>query len=87
MAQKRKMISESWGMSQPNISQTYLRNFLFPLPPFEEQNEIVENIKLAIIKNNLLENEILESQNLGKQLLQAVLKEAFEVKQEEIVIN
>ncbi len=87
MAQKSKMISESWGMSQPNISQTYLRNFLFPLPPFEEQNKIVQNIKLAIINNNLLESEILKSQNLGKQLLQAVLKEAFEVKQEEKIIN
>jgi len=79
MSQRGKMINESWGMSQPNISQTYLRNFLFPLPPIEEQNIIIEKIKLAFYNIDLLKSEILNSEKQSLNLLQAVLKEAFEV--------
>lgn len=36
------ILEDSWGMSQPNISQTYLQEFLVPVPPPEEQQEIVQ---------------------------------------------
>lgn len=80
MSQRAKMIKESWGMSQPNISQTYLRNFLFPLPPFEEQSIIIEKIKLAFDNINSLKNEIVNSDKLSVNLMLAVLSDAFQVK-------
>lgn len=79
MSQRAKMINESWGMSQPNISQTYLRNFLFPLPPFEEQIIIIEKIKTAFNNIDLLKNEIIISKKLSVNLMQAVLSDAFKI--------
>ncbi len=79
MSQRAKMINESWGMSQPNISQTYLRNFLFPLPPFEEQIIIIEKIKTAFNNIDLLKKEIIISKKLSVNLMQAVLSDAFKI--------
>lgn len=78
LSNRSKMIKESWGMSQPNISQTYLRNFAFALPPIEEQKAIVEKVEILMQKCNALEQEITQSEQNAKMLMQAVLKEAFE---------
>lgn len=80
LSQRTKMIQESWGMSQPNISQTYLRNFIFPLPPLSEQKIIVKKVEALMEKCNALEQEINQSEQYAKMLMQAVLKEAFESK-------
>jgi restriction endonuclease S subunit len=77
-ANRQKMVFESWGMSQPNISQTYLRNFLIPLPPHEEQEAIVEKVDSLMAKCAELETEINQSEQYAQELMQAVLKEAFE---------
>lgn len=82
LSNRTKMIKESWGMSQPNISQTYLRNFAFALPPFEEQKAIVEKVKTLIQKCQALEQEIKTSEANAQMLMQAVLKDAFEGKPE-----
>ncbi|WP_304142857.1 restriction endonuclease subunit S [Mesoflavibacter zeaxanthinifaciens] len=79
-ANRDKMIKESWGMSQPNISQTYLKNFVFALPPFEEQKAIIEKVETLMQKCNALEQEITQSEQHANMLMQAVLKEAFESK-------
>lgn len=77
-ANRKKMVSESWGMSQPNISQTYLREFLFALPPYEEQKAIVEKVESLMAKCQELEKEISQSEQHAQMLMQAVLKEGFE---------
>ncbi|MGY6742506.1 MAG: restriction endonuclease subunit S [Cecembia sp.] len=77
-ANRAKMITESWGMSQPNISQTYLRDFVFALPPAEEQQAIVEKVESLMEKCWALEKEISQSEQHAQMLIQAVLKEAFE---------
>jgi type I restriction enzyme S subunit len=81
LANRSKMIKESWGMSQPNISQTYLRDFVFALPPFEEQNAIIKKIDTLFEKCNRLEKKIILSETHIKMLMQAVLKEASENKE------
>jgi type I restriction enzyme S subunit len=81
LSNRSKMIKESWGMSQPNISQTYLRNFVFALPPYEEQNAIVEKIENLIQKCNSVKTEIENSEVNTELLLQAVLIEAFDSKE------
>jgi len=83
MANRSKMISESWGMSQPNISQTYLKNFVFALPPLDEQNRIVEKVKDLMETVEQLKSEITQREHHAQILMQAVLKEAFESKKEE----
>jgi type I restriction enzyme S subunit len=82
MAQRAKMISDSWGMSQPNISQTYLRNFVFALPPREEQKVIVEKIELLMNKCLKLSQEIETLDKHGKTLMKAMFNETFETKRE-----
>lgn len=82
MAQRAKMISDSWGMSQPNISQTYLRNFVFALPPVEEQKVIIEKVELLMNKCQQLSEEIGILNTHGKTLLKAMFNETFETKQE-----
>lgn len=82
MANRSKMISESWGMSQPNISQTYLKNFVFALPPLGEQKRIVKKVKDLMKTVEQLKSEITQSEKHAQMLMQAVLKEAFESKKE-----
>ena len=82
MANRSKMISESWGMSQPNISQTYLKNFVFALPPLDEQKRIVQKVKGLMETVEHLKSEITQSEQHAQILMQAVLKEAFESKKE-----
>ena len=84
MANRSKMISESWGMSQPNISQTYLKNFVFALPPLGEQKRIVKKVKDLMKTVEQLKSEITQSEKHAQMLMQAVLKEAFESKKEEV---
>lgn len=84
MANRSKIISESWGMSQPNISQTYLKNFVFALPPIDEQKSIVEKVKDLMETVEQLKSEITHSEQNAQMLMQAVLKEAFESKKEEV---
>ncbi len=78
MAQRAKMISDSWGMSQPNISQTYLRNFVFALPPREEQKAIIEKVEVLMSKCLKLSEEIETLDKHGKTLMKAMFNETFE---------
>jgi len=71
------MIEESWGNSQPNISQGYLRSYLVPLPPLAEQAVIVQKVEALVTACRALEAEIEHARTYAAQLLQAVLKEAF----------
>ena len=76
-SQRSKMIQESWGNSQPNISQGYLRNYLIPLPPLAEQAVIVARVETLLGSSRLLAAEIAHTRTHAAHLLQAVLKEAF----------
>ena len=77
-ANRSKMIEDSWGMSQPNISQTYLRNFVFPLPPLSEQQAIVSKVETLLGKCNQLQAEIENLNTHSKDLLKALFNETFE---------
>ena len=63
---------------QDNISVTQSRSILFPLPPLEEQKEIVEKIENLFKICDELETQINSSKINSETLMQAVLKEAFE---------
>lgn len=77
LSQRSKMISESWGMSQPNISQTYLKDFPFPITTLEEQNVIVNQIKKHFSLFAEIENQISESERTSEELLKAIVGEVM----------
>lgn len=68
----------SYDGSQPVISGKRIYPLLTFLPPFEEQNAIVEKVEVLMQKCNALEQEITQSEQHANMLMQAVLKEAFE---------
>ncbi len=45
MSQKTELQKRSEGSGQPNISKEKIVNYLFPLPPLNEQKCIVEKIE------------------------------------------
>jgi len=63
---------------QKTINQGHLANLKIPLPPHKEQKEIVKKIENLFALCDKLEKEIQSSKKSSEQLMQAVLKEAFE---------
>ncbi|MBT0606825.1 restriction endonuclease subunit S [Aequorivita echinoideorum] len=81
-----QIINDSFGGAQPNISQTYIRNFSIPLPPFPEQQAIVQVLEATFDKIDqaisLVEKNIQKIQELNE----SVLDEVFEYSTFEKVI-
>jgi type I restriction enzyme S subunit len=65
---------------QANFSGSKLKNILFPLPPFAEQQLIVAKVQQLQQQLSQLDAQIQQSRQYADQLLQSVLKEAFEEK-------
>lgn len=77
MSAKEKMLNESFGGVQKNISQTYLKNLEIPLPNLMEQKAIVDKLDDSFAKiENAITNLINAKENL-KFYKQSVLKSAF----------
>ncbi|MXV50109.1 hypothetical protein GS399_03935 [Pedobacter sp. HMF7647] len=76
---RNKIIEDSWGQAQPNISQTYLKNFALALPPLSQQKRIVAEIEKQLAKTKQLKEHIIANQQATEQLLKALLHQAFEV--------
>lgn len=68
--------------AQPSLSMETIRDIDIPLPPLEIQKRIVSKLDVLMKYCNELENSIIESQNYNEQLLQQVLREALEGKDE-----
>jgi len=67
----------SKGGAQPFVSLNILRNYLFALPPFEEQKRIVEKVDQLMALCDELEKNIEQSKKDSELLMQSVLQEAF----------
>lgn len=81
---RSKILSDSWGQAQPNISQDYLKKFCFALPPFEEQLKIVEVVKQQMTLCDELEKKIEKRDSYQDRIMQAVVKQAFTTKLETV---
>ena len=66
--------------AQPSLSMETIRDIDIPLPPLEIQKRIVSELDVLMKYCNELENSIKESQKYNEQLLQQVLREALEGK-------
>ncbi|GGF30039.1 restriction endonuclease subunit S [Flavobacterium limi] len=69
------------GASFPNINTDFLNNLLYPLPPLHEQEQIVSKLKELMTFCDDLEKSIKVSQDYNIILLQQVLREALQPKE------
>lgn len=65
-------------VKMPKINQNQLSTILIPVPPHAEQKAIVERVEKLLSMVNELENQVSERKEQSEQLMQAVLREAFE---------
>ena len=74
------------GMGIGNLSGKALSSIKIPLPPLVEQKAIVEKVEKLMQKVSAMEEEINKSEQNAQMLMQAVLKEAFDGKKEEVEV-
>lgn len=60
-----------------SINKTQLTNTIFPLPPLTEQSRIATKVEKLMRLVDQLDQDVLQGQEKARQLLQAILKEAF----------
>ena len=68
------------GVNSPSINTDDIINFKFPLPPFSEQQVIVEKVEDLMGKCDQLQVEIENLSRYSKELLKGVFNETFEKK-------
>jgi type I restriction enzyme S subunit len=64
--------------SQVNITQDNIKATFIPLPPLAEQKAIVEKVDKLMNNIDQLEQQIKHRKQLAENLMQTVLREAFE---------
>lgn len=75
-----KLILEKYApaTAQKNLNLGILETLKIPLPPYKEQNEIVNTVENFMVKINQLEQQITQREKYANQLMQSILKDAFE---------
>ena len=66
------------GIAYKGLNLNLLSNFLIPLPPLDEQKAIVDRVDKIMAMIDELEVQIKDCKDQSEQLMQAVLREAFE---------
>ncbi|MCP3659153.1 MAG: hypothetical protein GY830_02075 [Bacteroidetes bacterium] len=66
--------------TMPKINQGVVNMALIPLPPFREQNEIINRINTLISIVDNLEKQVMDRKEQSEMLMKSVLNEAFEEK-------
>ncbi|MEA1954473.1 MAG: restriction endonuclease subunit S [Campylobacterota bacterium] len=79
-----QLYEAAWGAGQPNVNGTSLSKLILALPPLEEQKEIVKKIESLFKACDELETQINNSKTNSQTLMQAVLKEAFEMENKDV---
>ncbi|MBC5837808.1 restriction endonuclease subunit S [Flavobacterium muglaense] len=75
------------GMKMPRLGTNDGQMALFPLPPLHEQEQIVTKLEELMAFCDGLEQSIKESQGYNEMLLQQVLREALQPKEETKIIT
>lgn len=74
----QQLYAASWGAAQPNVNGTSLSNLKLPLPPLAEQQAIVDRVEKLLSMVDELEKQVSERKEQSEQLMQSVLRKAFE---------
>ena len=75
-----RLMGKSWGSAINNLLLSDMRMELVALPPLAEQKEIVARVEKHLETITQLETQIATRETLTKQLMQGLLKDAFEDK-------
>jgi type I restriction enzyme S subunit len=78
---EHEISGQGFGSTFTAITGNHLNNFLFPFPPLAEQNRIVAKVDQLMHLCDELETQLNQSQKDSEMLMQAVLQEAFAIKQ------
>ena len=77
-----RLLKKSRGSAINNLLLGDMRNTIFPMPPLQEQEQIVAKLEELMAFCDGLEQSINESQGYNEMLLQQVLREALQPKEE-----
>lgn len=77
MSRKEDFIKKGKGGAQPNISQEIIKEYKFPLSPFQEQERIVERIESLFSKLDEAKEKIQMSLDSFENRKSAILYQAF----------
>ncbi|EAJ9404067.1 restriction endonuclease subunit S [Campylobacter jejuni] len=72
-----KIIKDSFGGAQPNISQTYIKNLQIPLPLLQEQEQIAKHLDFVFEKTKALKELYTKELKDYEELKQSLLNKAF----------
>jgi len=76
-SKRAELIAAGQGGAQPNISQGILRRLSIPLPPLDEQRQIVERLEEQLSAIDALRAAIERARRRSASLRRAVLDRAF----------
>ncbi len=82
-----KRVASGTSDSMKNITREQMYHLPIPLPSYPIQNHIVEKVESFFHHITQLEQQVTTSQTQARQLLQAVLAEAFEAKEKVYEVN
>jgi len=74
---QKQIVGRMTGAAITRIILKRLQNTIIPLPPLIEQQAIVEKVDRLMAKIDALEEQVKERKAQAEQLMQAVLREAF----------
>ena len=77
--EKSKINTYGVGHSQGNLNLSLIRKFVISIPPLNEQKRIVKKVDELMKLCDELEKQVKENQKNSEALMNAVLREAFEV--------
>lgn len=73
-----RLMEKSWGSAINNLLLSDMRMETVPLPSYREQDEIVTKIEILLSQINEVEHQISQREEYANQLMQGILKDAFE---------
>lgn len=71
-------LSQNRGATVGHVNVADVKNFTLPLPPLAEQKEIVARVEQHLQTITQLETQIASRETTTEQLMQSILKDAFE---------
>lgn len=77
LSQKNKLIEMGKGGAQPNISQTLIKEYPYPLPPLNEQKRLIKKIESLLSKVDKAKQLIEEAKDSFELRRAAILDKAF----------